>query len=277
MRTSEWIQIWFALVLAIAAWIQALSSCPLPARRRWNITLLALVPFAAVMLARSTASVLPPPYVATLRDWLTVALFLIPYWQTGQSFQGPNHRIEERLLAFDRWLMPQTAGTSGTSRTGLGLLLEVAYLFCYPLVPLGLLALYAAGQRTHVASFWLVVLVATYLCYAITPFVPAYPPRDLAGSQPAPAQTGKARVFNRWILKHGSIHAISFPSAHVASAFAVSLVLLRFTPILGLVFLFVSIWIALGAVVGRYHYALDVLLGAVTALCVFFACYRYLI
>ncbi len=277
MRTSEWIQIWFALVLAIAAWIQALSSCPLPARRRWNITLLALVPFAAVMLARSTASVLPPPYVATLRDWLTVALFLIPYWQTGQSFQGPNHRIEERLLAFDRWLMPQTAGTSGTSRTGLGLLLEVAYLFCYPLVPLGLLALYAAGQRTHVASFWLVVLVATYLCYAITPFVPAYPPRDLAGSQPAPAQTGKARVFNRWILKHGSIHAISFPSAHVASAFAVSLVLLRFTPILGLVFLFVAIWIALGAVVGRYHYALDVLLGAVTALCVFFACYRYLI
>ncbi len=143
-------------------------------------------------------------------------------------------------------------------------------------MPLGLLVLYAGGQRAHVASFWLVVLVATYLCYAITPFVPAYPPRDLAGSQPAPAQAGKARVFNRWILKHGSIHAISFPSAHVASAFAVSLVLLRFTPIVGLVFLFVSVWIALGAVVGRYHYALDVLLGAVTALGVFFACYRYL-
>jgi membrane-associated phospholipid phosphatase len=53
-------------------------------------------------------------------------------------------------------------------------------------------------------------------------------------------------------------------------------VLLRFTPVMGLVFLFVAIWIALGAMVGRYHYALDVLLGAVTALCVFFACYRYL-
>ena len=109
----------------------------------------------------------------------------MPYWQTGQFFQGPNHRIEQRLLAFDRWLMPRTAGTSGTARTGLGLALEVAYLFCYPLVPLGLLALYVAGQREHVASFWLVVLIATYLCYAITPFVPAYPPRDLAGGQPA--------------------------------------------------------------------------------------------
>jgi membrane-associated phospholipid phosphatase len=273
MRTSEWIQIGFAIMLAAAAWIQPFFGRPLPVRRRWNITLLAVVPVVAVMLARATGRFLPPLYVSMLRDWLTVALFLVPYWQTGQFFQGPNHRIEERLLAFDRWLMPQTARTSGTSRTGFGLVLEIAYLFCYPLVPLGLLALYAAGQRDHVASFWLVVLIATYLCYAMTPFVPAYPPRDLAGSQVAPAQAGKARVFNRWILKHGSIHAISFPSAHVASTFAVSLVLLRFAPLLGAVFLFVSIWIALGAVVGRYHYALDVLLGAATALAVFLACF----
>lgn len=272
MRTSEWIQIGFALLLAVAAWLRAL-----PGRRRWIVTLLAVVPIAAVALVRSTGRFLPPLYVSTLRDWLTVPLFLVPYWQTGQFFEGPNHQIEERLLAFDRWLMPQTADKSGTSRTGLGLALEIAYLFCYPLVPLGLLALYLAGQRSHVAGFWLVVLVATYLCYLFTLFVPAYPPRDLVAARPPAAQTGRARIFNRWILKHGSIHAISFPSAHVASAFAVSLVLLRFTPLLGALFLFVAIWIALGAVVGRYHYALDVLLGAVVAAAVFFACYRFLI
>src|ERR1700722_1378305 len=278
MRTSEWIQIGFAVILAAAAWVQGFSRHPLPLRQRWTITLLAIVPLAAVELARASAAFLPPLSVSILRDWLTVALFLVPYWQTGQFFQGPNHRIEQRLLAFDHWLMPRAAGTSGTARTGFGLILELSYLFCYPLVPLGLLALYAAGQRDHVASFWLVVLVATYLCYAITPFVPAYPPRDLArdltGSQPS--QVGKARVFNRWILKHGSIHAISFPSAHVASTFAVSLVLLRFMPVAGLVFLFISVWISLGAVVGRYHYTLDVLPGAITALGVFFACYPYL-
>ena len=277
MRTSEWIQIGFAVILAAAAWVQALSRHPLPVRRRWNITLLAIVPICAVELARSTAIFLPPLYVSILRDWLTVGLFLVPYWQTGQFFQAPNHRIEERLLAFDHWLMPRTAETSGTARTGFGLILELSYLFCYPLVPLGLLALYAAGQRDHVASFWLVVLIATYLCYAITPFVPAYPPRDLAGSAPPAAQTGKLRIFNRWILKHGSIHAISFPSAHVASTFAVSLALLHFAPVFGGIFLFISVWISLGAVIGRYHYALDVLLGALTALAVFLGCYRFLI
>ena len=277
MRTSEWIQIGFAIILAVASWIQPFfSRRPLPVRRRWNITLLAIVPCVAVALARASAFALPAFYVSILRDWLTVALFLVPYWQTGQFFQGPDHRIEERLMTFDRWLMPQTARTSGTARTGLGALLEIAYLFCYPLVPLGLLALYAIGQRGNVASFWLVVLVATYLCYVITPFVPAYPPRDLAGNRPARTPPGKTRLFNRWILKHGSIHAISFPSAHVASTFAVSLVLLRYKPALGLIFLFVSVWIALGAVVGRYHYALDVLTGIATALAVFLACYPYL-
>jgi membrane-associated phospholipid phosphatase len=276
MRTSEWIQVGFAIILAIAAWVQPLFGRPLPVRKRWNVTLFALVPCVLVALAIASARLLPAVYVSILRDWLTVALFLVPYWQTGEFFQGPDHRIEERLMTFDRWLMPKAARTSGTARTGVGMILEVAYLFCYPLVPLGLLALYLTGQRGNVAGFWLVVLIATYLCYVITPFVPAYPPRDLAPAKSAPAQAGKLRIFNRWILKHGSIHAISFPSAHVASTFAVSLVLLHYAPWVGAGFLVISIGIALGAVIGRYHYALDVLSGAATAIAVFLACYTYL-
>jgi membrane-associated phospholipid phosphatase len=276
MRTSEWIQVGFSIGLAIAAWLQALGPRPLPQGKRWFVTGLALVPVIGVALVRATAWFLPPLYVSVLRDWLTVGLFLVPYWQTGQFFQGPNHRIEQRLMAFDRWLMPGTAATSGTARTGLGWALEIAYAFCYPFVPLGLLALYVMGQRQHAAGFWLVVLIATYLCYVITPFVPAYPPRDLAGGKPPRAQVGKARVFNRWILQYGSIHAISFPSAHVASSFAVALALIYYSPVVGCVFLFVAVWISLGAVVGRYHYALDVIAGVVTALVVFAGCYRYL-
>jgi membrane-associated phospholipid phosphatase len=62
----------------------------------------------------------------------------------------------------------------------------------------------------------------------------------------------------------------------VASGFAVALVLLHFSLTFGLIFLFVAVWISLGAVVGRYHYALDVLLGAITALAVYLACYDFL-
>ena len=280
MRTSEWIQIGCAVVFALAAWATGLTSHPLPVRRRWIVTGLAVFAIVAVALAHLCARFLSPDHFSVLLDCLTIALFLVPYWQTGQFFLAPNPAIQNRLLAFDRWLLPGIAAKSGTERNSIGFMLEMAYLFCYPLVPLGLTAVYLAGLRGKVGGFWVVLLVATYLCYAITPFVPAFPPRSLVGDQPAPAEpvknANKGRIFNRWILQHGSIHAISFPSAHVASAFAIALVLLRYAPVIGAVFLVVAILISMGAVVGRYHYALDVILGAVTALIVFAASYRYL-
>jgi len=280
MRTSEWIQIVFASVLAVAAWITSLTSHPLPLRRRWVVTCLAAIAIMVVALGRLSASFLSPGHLSILRDCLTVALFLVPFWQTGEFFLQPNLKIQNRLLAFDRWLLHGIAARSGTERTAIGFFLEVAYLFCYPLVPLGLLAVYMARLREKAGGFWFVVLVSTYICYAVTPFVPAFPPRSLIRDQAdtsAPAKAmNKARIFNRWILKHGSIHAISFPSAHVASAFAIALVFLRYALPIGVVFLVLAVLISLGAVVGRYHYALDVLLGAATALAVFLASYRYL-
>jgi membrane-associated phospholipid phosphatase len=280
MRISEWVQVVFAVLFAVAAWVTGLTSRPLPIRRRWIVTSLAIIAVIMVELGRFCASFLSPGHGSILRDCLAVALFLVPYWQTGEFFLQPNLNVQNRLLAFDRRLLPGIAAKSGTERPVVDSLLEMAYLFCYPLVPLGVLAVYMAGLREKVGGFWFVVLVSTYICYAVTPFVPAFPPRSLSADRPdtfVPKKgTNKIRSFNRWILKRGSIHAISFPSAHVASAFAIALVLLRYAPPIGVVFLVIAILISLGAVVGRYHYALDVLLGAATALAVFFAGYRYL-
>ena len=284
MRIAEWIQGGFALLLAVAAWLS-----PLPAQRRRRITILAAIVVVAVAVARSTAYWLPPAWSTAFRDWLPVALMLVPYWQTGQFFLGPNLKIQNWLMDLDRRWLVETSARSGTAKTRLGLGFEIAYVFCYPFVPLGLGALYIAGMRGRVDEYWFVVLTATYLCYAITPFFPAMPPRVLANVSaldrwnPVPAresankreQSNKGQRFNRWIQEWGSIHAISFPSAHVASTLAVSLVLTRHMHIVGLCFLFVAGCIAVAAVAGRYHYTLDVLLGAAVALAVFWGSYRW--
>ncbi|HMD19193.1 MAG TPA: phosphatase PAP2 family protein [Alloacidobacterium sp.] len=234
MRTSEWIQTGFATILALAAWIR-----PLPAGRRWITTLLAAFAIIVVAVARFSTHVLTLRQASAFRDWLPVALMLVPYWQTGQFFTGPNEKIQKRLVEIDRWLfnlMPPIPGALGRFTR---LSTEWAYMFCYPLVPLGLGVFYTLGLRQNTSAFWFIVLVSTYLCYAITPFVPALPPRSITTKQSAVAASNRGRVMNLWILKYGSIQAISFPSAHVASALAVSLVLLRFVPIAGLVFLVV--------------------------------------
>ncbi|HEY1212671.1 MAG TPA: phosphatase PAP2 family protein, partial [Bryobacteraceae bacterium] len=298
MRISEWIQAGFASIFAMAAWVY-----PLAARRRLIITSLAAGAIFVIALGRLSAYILAPVQVSILRDWLPAVLMLIPYWQTGQFFLGPNEKMQAWLMQSDRRLehffcrlvsrkgratafslrktpidaeslhytYRKNAPWNLASHSGLRLgrfahlSMEWAYMLCYPLPLLGLATLYAAGLSREADSFWAFVLLPTYLCYAITPFVPAMPPRFLE-SEHRESQATKSKIFNLWIQKHGSIHAISFPSAHVAASLAISLFLLHKVPAAGVFFLVISFWIAVAAVVERYHYAVDVVLGAVLTL-----------
>jgi hypothetical protein len=272
MRTSEWIQAGFAVILVLAAWIS-----PMAARRRAVVTMLAAFAVAAVLLGRFSVYVLAPRQASILRDWLPVALMLVPYWQTGQFFTGPNPKIQDWLVESDRRLAAllhrEVLTFSGYAR----LSMEWAYSLCYALPLAGLAVLYAAGMRRYALTYWPIVLLPTNLCYALTPLVPALPPRDIAGKASAAGARTKSRVFNLWLQQYASIHAISFPSAHVACALAISFVLLHYVPVAGLVFLAIAIWIGVAAIVGGYHYAIDVWLGAAVALLVLAAWGAHLI
>jgi membrane-associated phospholipid phosphatase len=269
MRNSEWIQAGFAAILALVAWIRPLE----PARRK-AITIFAVAAIAVVALARLSVYVLGPEASSILRDWLPVPLTLIPYWQTGQFFKGPDEKTQSWLVASDRAILGFFARSGFRFGPIARLTMEWAYALCYGLAFFGLVVLYAAGLRRETDVYWTLVLIPTYLCYAATPFFPALPPRSLR-TEPARTQTTKSRVFNLWLLKYGSIQAISFPSAHAACAMAISLVLLRDLPIAGLVCLVISFWISVAAVVGGYHYAIDVILGAALAL-VFYLAWQHL-
>ncbi len=265
MRTSEWIQGGFVALIAVAAWM-----VPLSRRRRLTVTILAACALAAVLLSRCSAKLLAPVPSSILRDWLPIFITLIPYWQTGQFFTGPNDKFQAWLIASDRWLWKTSPRSTSRFGRAVRLTLEWAYALCYPIVPLGLGMLYIAGLRRDADVFWFLVLLPTYICYVITPFFPALPPRSVDASG-KPSKTTKSRIFNLWLLKHGSIQAISFPSAHVASAFGVSLMLWHYLPLAGTVFLVIALWIAIAAVAEGYHYTVDVVLGAVVSLAVYFA------
>ena len=263
MRASEWIQAGFAVAIALAAW-----AAPLSLQRRRKIALLALTALAGIFFARVCATFLGPVRGSILRDWVPVVITLIPYWQTGQFFVRPNARIQRWLLASDRRVFRLLSRTGWTFGPAIRVSLEWAYSFCYPIVPLGLGTLYLAGLRRFADTYWFLVLVPTYICYAITPFFPALPPRSL-GRSDTTSHVNKSRRLNLWLAKHGSIHAISFPSAHVASTLGASLALLHYVPAAGIIFLAISFWIAVAAVVGRYHYTIDVLLGALVSVAVY--------
>jgi membrane-associated phospholipid phosphatase len=267
MRIAEWLQIVFVCLFALAAWFR-----PLALLRRVKISALAALVVTTLMAARFAGRLLPPSYLSVIRDWLSVAFFQIPFWQSGQFYVTPNKRLQERLTTFDRNFFQMVLRRRAGSRWGIGFSLytEFAYLMCYLIVPLGVAVLYVAGMRYCVDHYWTVVLLAAYICYAVSPFVQALPPRTLVDDKTLGIPPSKVRELNRWILRHASIQVITFPSAHVAASVAASLVLFELVPWMGLVFAWVAVSIAVATVVGGYHYVADVLSGILVALLIFF-------
>jgi len=137
-------------------------------------------------------------------------------------------------------------------------------------VPMGLSALYLMRKGREADHFWAILLAATYACYLLVPYLQTWPPRLLREDWSRFLPSCKVRAFNLWILRYGSIHANTFPSAHAASSMACALTLLILAPAwVGMIFLWIAFSIALGAVAGRYHYAADAILGNLVALAAF--------
>ena len=179
--------------------------------------------------------------------------------------------MQTRLARFDRTFYRQLGIEPAQTRISLSFatFLELGYLMVYPLVPLGIVVLYVTGIRSMVDLYWLAVLSATYTCFAITLFVRALPPRSLSGSDRFQIPWTRVTTVNRGILDSASIHAVTCPSAHVASSLAAGLVLLRFQPWVGGIFLFIALSIIVATIVGGYHYVADVLLATIIATLMF--------
>jgi hypothetical protein len=266
MRAAEWINVGTFSFFVVCAWLR-----PLKREQRARATAFGLGGILLTLAAYLAQWATNAFALSIVRDWLPAPLIMIVYWQTGQFFSKPNERLQAGFLGLDDRILGGLFG--GRARPSLSLpvagSLELAYLFCYPLIPLGLLALYLLGLRAHAEEYWVAVLPPTYLCYALLPFVQMLPPRLLPADRWHGLTRGGVRAFNLWVLRRGSIQVNTFPSAHVASTVAASLVLLRLAPAVGVAFLVITIGIAFGAVLGRYHYAIDAIAAAALALIFF--------
>ena len=229
-------------------------------------------------------------WASTLRDWLPAVLMLLAYRESGLFIKAdPAHRLDHLFILWDRWLLHSrwVEGLLEACAPWLQHYLEMCYLLCYPLVPLGFAALHLArpsiaAQReprgsSHGAEvrhhtlplaamfdrFWTTVLLATLFCYVIYPLFPLIPPRVLFNDLPGPPVPPLPRHMNLWILDRLSVQVCVFPSAHAASVTATALAVRAYMPRLGILFCIVALSIAVATVYGRYHYAADAVAGAI--------------
>jgi membrane-associated phospholipid phosphatase len=222
---------------------------PLAAARRarprgWVYALGAI---ALVIVTRLTA-----PWPA--RAWMPHAYLVLGYWIPAAFTRDINPRFESWLTDVDTRLGNRAGGAANWRARPL---FELAYLLCYPTIPAAFAVVFIAGSRADITRFWIAVLLAGYACYGSLPWTAARPPRLIS----APEPIFFARL-NTHVLGRVSHNMNTFPSGHVAVTLAAALQVCLVSPGWGVAFLGIAFAVAIAAVNGRYHYLVDVLVGA---------------
>ena len=100
-------------------------------------------------------------------------------------------------------------------------------------------------------------------CYLVFIVFPVQGPRYLAEA-PADIPSGPFRTLTLIVLDAGSSRGAAFPSSHMAVAVAQTLLTFRFQPkIVARPMALLVTGLGVGAVYGGFHYATDMLAGAV--------------
>jgi hypothetical protein len=188
-------------------------------------------------------------------------LLLIAYWGTGALFVAPMPDVERRLRAVDAAL--RIRSLAARTPRPIAELLEFAYSFVYPVIPLALWIAINTGENPD--RFWAVVLFTDYVCFGCLPWIQSRPPRALESEPP---WRSRWREINLQILEAGSVGVNTVPSGHAAEGLVCALLVTgASTPIVICMFL-MAVGISAGAVLGRYHYAADAILGWIVGLVV---------
>ena len=245
--------LFFVYTLAVAAidpWRRA------PKRRR-------AVAFGVAGLALTAAAVMLPAG-RLLHDWLfPPVLLLLGYWSSGALFVAPMPAAERWLLAIDRRL--HVRSIAGRTPALLADVLELAYAGIYALIPIALALHLAYASDASAERFWTVILVIDFICFGTMPWLQTRPPRSLEAGEP---WASRVRAFNRTVVESASIQVNTIPSGHAAEGLAAALLVVAAPPAVAIAMLVAGLAVAAGAVLGRYHYALDVFAGWAVAVLV---------
>jgi membrane-associated phospholipid phosphatase len=188
-------------------------------------------------------------------------LFL--YWLPAQLVTRVPHRFEAWLRRTEAEAARLVSPVARRVRMRGHGFAELAYLCCYPLVPAAFLVVDLNGSTRDIDRFWTSVLAAGYVCYISLPWLVSRPPRAL---EAVPLEPSRLRRMNVDVLDRFSHGWNTFPSGHVAVAFAAALTVVQVAPYAGVVFVIVAGGIAIGSVSGRYHYTVDAIAGLAVGL-----------
>ena len=210
-----------------------------------------------------------PEDLGWLSSW--AALILIPLFYTeiallNQSFGAGYH--DSLVLSWEGFLF----GSPATELAGkypyplLSESLHLAYFSYYPIVYIPPLILFFSRRREAFQTTVVTLLATASVCFVFFVYFPVQGPRYFGPPESIPG--GPIRALTLFILENGSSRGAAFPSSHMAMTVCQAMVQLRYQPPIGILVPLISVGVGVGAVYGGFHYAIDMLAGAVVGLVV---------
>ena len=260
MLLWEWIAVAYFSYLAAIALVRHRH-----ARARWPALAAATIGWSlmAMSAAQSRDGIHPAAVVPSV---LALTALLGGYWISGLFFVRPMTAVENWLVRIDAALLHRSRLLLRyySSPRLVQNYFELAYLLVYLVVPAGAAVLGIGGHGHEIGYFWTVVLLSAYASYGVLPWIQTRPPRALGGEADPPRVL--LRRLNLAILSRSSIQANTIPSGHAACAMATALAVGAAMPIAGTALMILAASITIATVLGRYHYAVDSILGVLVGM-----------
>lgn len=234
------------------------------------LVLLALRP-GPLRLTLRRAGARTPRLTRFLADWYPLLLMPLLYAELetlnvalhgGRFFDPLIMRSEEALFGGQ----PSLTLAYRAHSLALSEALHAGYLSYYPLIYLPPIALYVRGRRDAFGAVVFTLMLTFFAHYLVFIGFPVQGPRYLFPPPDGDLSAGPLYQLTHWILESGSTRGAAFPSSHVAVGVAQTLGVWRYLRRGLPLALLSTIGLSVGAVYGGFHYAIDVLAGAVAGL-----------
>ena len=176
-----------------------------------------------------------------------------------------GHYFDDSIIAVEQAIFggqPSREWAVAFPSLPLSELLHAAYLSYYIVIfvpPLFIARIAGRGAFRDAVFALMLTFVVHYLFFI---WFPVQGPRYLFPAPGGPLAEGAIYRFTHVVLEAGSSQGAAFPSSHVGVAVAQVLIAWRYARRLVPVIALMATGLALGAIYGGFHYATDVLAGA---------------
>lgn len=233
----------------------------------WNVA--AIVAIVVVVQHRDRGN-----FWEFVHDWLPLVFFTSVFEEISFLAMTIWGEWQNRyLIAWEAWLFPVLPSEllHRHSTAWFAELLEFGYFTFYLLYPVVAGVLWAWRKRVQFTGAFRrltdalsVGYVACYVAYLLFPT--RSPSHDAGLAAVRSTSDGAFHALVQVIQAHAGVHGNAFPSAHIMLAFVVLLFVMRYLPRVALPLSVCVLLMCVGAVYDGYHYAIDVLAGALVGI-----------